>query len=65
MLQVNRFAHIPMASFLAVLVEAPSKVLNASNISISRADSERYDWLANREQNIVQVLENFNSRLRN
>ena len=41
------------------------KTLYQVYLYLSRTDGDRYDWLAIREQDIVQVLKNFNSRRRN
>lgn len=61
-MQISQFTHLPSASFLCLLDEAPTTLVSSHNLRISLTDGNRFDILQGKAQNIVLALKNLNSK---
>ena len=61
-LQISQFTLLPSASFLCTLDETPTTLMGSKNLWISLTDSNRYDKLTDKVQNIILALKNMNSK---
>jgi hypothetical protein len=58
----GQFTHLPSASFLCLLDEAPTTLVSSHNLRISLTDGNRFDGLQGKAQNIMFALKNHNSK---
>jgi hypothetical protein len=61
-LQISQFMHLPSASFLCLLDEAPTTLVSSHNLWVLLTDGNRFDTLQGKAQNIVLALKNLNSK---